>query len=1276
MYVSDTDPVLKRLNKQSEAEKPKNVTVYKGTTEESNEATAKPRPEPQSGSKQPLLGNILAAAGTGSLGKLAETFGQLTPPAQLTIGEQARLAAQGKATEADTQAALKEKAARIEANIQEPLYAFSSEMKQQSAEYEAAAKQGRGKVGQFVADVGIAGAQFAGDVLLGAINPALGTASLGARAFGGAAQEAREAGATETQQQLYGLGSAALSIGVEKIANVGKLFTKAYGNGATSVFEKLASKLTKSAAGQRILAGFAGEATEEAIEAALNPVLRRVTYDTEAIAELRNDPEARAEYVSDILYGALIGGSLGAIGGGFGGVRVGTAPTVAQEAPPSPADSRLTIPEGNNAPVEQNAVESPTEPFTAVETEQALEPIMESAAENVAQQPYDPLVAAARAQAQPTPTISDPLIDSIRKLPQTVDSVKESPATPEWFTPVIDQEIKRGRYTTTPISNSETVAKVIASFNGKTFDEVRDGWLAKAHAGAINAETMVEGQLLYNNAVNSGDEATARQILYEYVKMGTTTGRALQIMRLMKTVDPDTKLYMIQRSAREMVESLDLGIDLTADPQFIALEEKYRAAATDTERDLVIDELAKYVAQFKPTTINEALRMVRYTNMLGNLKTQVRNVAGNFGMSLVSRVKNAVSTGLQRLFKRVDNTRAIFVSKDLRAIGKRVFEENEQAILSQGKYQDGVSSANDFARRVEESRRMTNTGIKAMDKTVLALFQWYNDLTQWAMNNKLFGDAAFARASFSRAFGGYLQAKRITPEQWSDPEWQKQNRKTAQAAIEFAAKDAQENTFRNANALADSLTAFINKPDLPLGVKLFLEGLVPFRRTRANIFKTAVDYSPAGLFKAMAMGGKMAYSRAKVENEFLRRVQAKVKKQNITANDIIEELSKGLTGSALIALGAVLASFGILRGGEDDDEKQAAFDELTGHQPYSIEIGNHSYTLDWLSPASLPMFVGADLYKHLADDGLSWEEARSLFNTISDILLDTAMMSGASSTIEGVSYGENPTMQLLTEGVLGYITQILTNTLVGQGERITEPNRMTTYTDPESKIPEFLQYSLGRASAKIPIWDYKQTEYINAWGEKESNGDIAQRFAEQGLSPGYYSKISTDPLEAEIQRLYKATGEDVLPSKASRTIGDKHLTAEEYEQYASLRGHTMHHLMETVTNSAYYKSASDSQKAEALLKAKEYATNTAKDMVGDYELDGWVAKSKKWKIDPAAYIEFLLQLDKAGADSTPTQKETKAALEATDFSQREKEKIWSAVGDRGENSWKSNPYKK
>ena len=228
-----------------------------------------------------------------------------------------------------------------------------------SAKDIAEAKQGLGTVGQTAVDIGAAGTQLAGDILAGAIlSPVTGGASalapMAVRSFGSGAQQARQEGASLGQQVGYGLGSAAVSVATEKIANVAAPLRNAFGGGVLDeAIGKAAGKLGQTRAGRTVLSALS-EGGEEVVEALVQPVLQKMTYDEEALGQYGN-----SDYWADALYQGLIGGALGGALGVFGG-NVNSRRQGTQEA--------AGATQAGTAPVSTTQEQRPTQSVTAQNT--------------------------------------------------------------------------------------------------------------------------------------------------------------------------------------------------------------------------------------------------------------------------------------------------------------------------------------------------------------------------------------------------------------------------------------------------------------------------------------------------------------------------------------------------------------------------------------------------------------------------------------------------------------------------------------------------------------------------------------------------------------------------------------------------------------------------------------------------------------------------------------------------------------------------------------------
>lgn len=227
----------------------------------------------------------------------------------------------GKNTDAKTLSKEPEAVRRARESASDWAYQKAGDFGKEAAESEARAKEGLGKFGTAAVDIGIAGTQMLGDVALNAVLPGAGLAAMGARSFGNATQEAREAGASMQEQFNYGMTRALADVLSEKLFDVGKLFG---GGAADDIAERLIGKLAKSDTGRslaRALTNAAGEGAEEAIVDVLEPAIRAI-YDKGAAAKANyTTAEGAKEMLAQSAYDAMIGAALSTFGTAAGIVK-------------------------------------------------------------------------------------------------------------------------------------------------------------------------------------------------------------------------------------------------------------------------------------------------------------------------------------------------------------------------------------------------------------------------------------------------------------------------------------------------------------------------------------------------------------------------------------------------------------------------------------------------------------------------------------------------------------------------------------------------------------------------------------------------------------------------------------------------------------------------------------------------------------------------------------------------------------------------------------------
>ena len=288
------------------------------------------------------VGLTLRGAGENTLGSLAEAAGWLLTPSEDGRNYRDRLTGDWADPKPLEQAASE-------------MHSQADKLLGKSSEDLTAAKFGIGKLGDVAVDVGAFGAQMVPEMALGAVTGGVGgLAAMGARAFGGGAHEARQAGASYAQQGLYGLASAGTELVTEKLFSVAAPFRKAFGGGMQvggkslgEMLVKALNRVTKNPEAARLIAAASTEGLEEVIADAVNPTIRSI-YNGKT--PLQNYKE---EDVTNWLYDGMIGSILGGLGGVTGqavsrraGTGQETLPTEESrtEAEPLPRPDRSAAP--------------------------------------------------------------------------------------------------------------------------------------------------------------------------------------------------------------------------------------------------------------------------------------------------------------------------------------------------------------------------------------------------------------------------------------------------------------------------------------------------------------------------------------------------------------------------------------------------------------------------------------------------------------------------------------------------------------------------------------------------------------------------------------------------------------------------------------------------------------------------------------------------------------------------------------------------------------------
>ena len=841
---------------------------------------------------------------------------------------------------------------------------------------------------------------------------------------------------------------------------------------------------------------------------------------------------------------------------------------------------------------------------------------------------------------------------------KAVSTILNSPVTSNEFAEAIEQAVAGGTFDYLPITDKAAhTAAQDAIRRAGGYQTVADEFNVLASLGqSVGKENMARGIAAYNEAVAAGDHVTAFELLTNIAQSAHTSAQTVQAMNLLNRLTPAGKLLSLRRyvdsvnrkaqergtgrrrraADAETVQTnfVDQYDGIFIDPE---LADAYLTAESDAGRKAAWDAITQSIADQSPSTFREKADAWRYLSMLGNPTTHVRNLAGNAIQLGARTVKNTIGALIEPMVVRDSSQRTKSVvgrsgaDAKLRQWAKEQYAADQQSAMGGGKYSE--YNASGIAREIEEKRRAQVFGKSGVGKAVNAASRWNTA----ALDR---GDVLFNRPAYVESFAQALKAKGVTAEEaqsGAKPE-------LVAAAREYAINEAQKATYRNTTDLSELLARaghYQGDNKAAKALSIAYDAVMPFRKTPANILTTGLDYSPVGIAKAV--------KQAAVD----------VKSGKATAADAVDSLCEGLTGTGLLALGAYLASEGLLnlRAGDDDDEE--AFNKTLGHQDYALELGGRSYTLDWAVPAAIPLFAGAAL----VEGGMDFGGLMDAVSNIGDVVLETSMLSTFNDIIRNISYADNPMASAVGRVASSYASQFLP-TVGGKIASALDDTVRKSYVESDtSQLERDAKYFGQTVLRKTPFAREAMQPSIDMWGEEVSNGDPLLRIIQNSVSPSTVKEIKNDAVTQEVWRLYEATGEG-LPSAAEKSFvvnGErKYLTGEEYTEYAKVMGQTRRQVLEPLLKSKGYQKLSDADKAKAVGYAYEYAKVKGKQAVSDYKVsDSRVAKGMMQSVmPPETYILYKVNADRDDNASVDYVESAQTLLELSGMTNAQRGKAW------------------
>ena len=763
---------------------------------------------------------------------------------------------------------------------------------------------------------------------------------------------------------------------------------------------------------------------------------------------------------------------------------------------------------------------------------------------------------------------------------------------------------------------------------GKTIEQIRSDFIRDANNGKGGAKFVSQGTMLYADAIAAGDYQTASDILVALAAVETNAGQTVQAARLLKSMSPEGRIFTVQK----MVSNLEAQINQrrSGNKQIEinvpdALLNAYQNATTETAQQTALDNIYQNIADQVPTTLREGLQKWRYFSMLANPSTHEKNIMGNVSGAAAKIGKDNVAALLETIFignKPGQRTKGFLniTSEADRALLNKAWADYDTASElfedSVGKYNQASGEIND-RRRYWKINDPQNAVTKGIDKA-LGAAEKVADFNTKALEVE---DMLFAKPMYATALASYMKANHLT--------------EITDAARTYAMSEAKRGTFNDLNAVSKWASQLGNNSK----VGRFLAGTIyPFKKVPANVMVRTVEYSPIGFAKGVydliQMGkGNTDYTAAKA----------------------IDDFAAGVTGTALLGLGAMLAKHGLLRAtGTGDDEEKEQQKNAFGAKDFSILVGDTYIPIDSFTINGTGLLTGAQIWEAAqnaknGDEPVSLEDILDALSKITDPVFEQSMLTGLDSVISTIQKSDNTgngemAAKLAIQIIGNYIGQYVP-TLLGRIASSTDKNQRSTYIEPDGPWDP-VQSAIQGVQKKVPGWRQQMAITYGNWGvpvEGNGAGSTASAIG-KAVTPIYPSQKKTDPVEEEIARLHDADSAYAnfykRPSKTISVDGKSvKLTSEQYGNYVVARGQTDYNLRSAMLGNDLYKSLPDQVKSKAMEMSQAYATEIGREAagVGYQSQEKWVNDLAGKSQDDVLNAVLLRAVESSGYISPETQ---------------------------------------
>lgn len=425
-----------------------------------------------------------------------------------------------------------------------------------------------------------------------------------------------------------------------------------------------------------------------------------------------------------------------------------------------------------------------------------------------------------------------------------------------------------------------------------------------------------------------------------------------------------------------------------------------------------------------------------YTNMLSGTKTGSKNVSSNILIRPLELASEKIGGAIERKYitKRTGNRTTDAPNRAERAAGREAFtgEIGQTMVDYFVTHADtGHGSGFDLSHN---NRTFNNEWLQA-----------YKNIVDFAMQ---VGDRPFWEQCYTEELAVIKRlGTKIPDTQRVDGREVKVLRDmTLEEMKTEAAVRATERVFQEDNNIVSAINGA--RQESPM-IDLMITSIMPFLKTPTNVASRMMQYSPIGLARAIIQYGLWDGKRNGGANFDQRK--------------FVMNLGRGLTGTGVAVVGALLASLGAIQPGrEDEEDKKLGVIRKAQGRSYStyFKLGDWEIPLDFAQPSSGPLYIGAKIAWALEEMGDD-VNAPALIGTVlygsaletGNQLFDNSFLSGFSALFSGYNDAAGIASNI-AENIAENQASRLTPSAIRALAKVTDPYVRDVYS--QNAVKQFL----------------------------------------------------------------------------------------------------------------------------------------------------------------------------------------------------------------------------